>query len=519
MTMTSLLLRIGIGVLLFAGASALAVSAYGRFADRALGAASSALAPQPGATSLDRLVEPLLAQHPGESGMILVEDNLEAYALRARSARQAERSLDVMYYIWHADHSGAQLARELIAAADRGARVRLLLDDNTQRGQDRLLAALDSHPRIEVRLFNPGRNRSGYFGRGLELLLRATTLNRRMHNKAWIADNRVAIVGGRNIGDEYFDGAEQLNFMDVDLLLVGPAVAQASEVFDRFWNSHAVIPVDALAARSRDDPRLAPGYVDDGFNPAYAAALDDAVATIGQWLAAQPVHWSSRVEVITDPPEKALIHGSETVPGVLLVQPLFAALDKARDNVIVISPYFVPGAEGTRWLSDLAARIHDVSVLTNSLAASDVALVHAGYSAYRQPLLAAGVGLHELTPDHHAALAWLGSSSASLHTKAFVVDDTAGFVGSFNFDPRSTWLNTEMGVLFEDSGLARQLRTHYERALRPGESFELFLDEGRVRWRDGRTQPATIWTHDPDSSALLRAVLAVARWLPIESQL
>ena len=513
--------RVFMAVLLLAAASTLAVYAYGRFAERALGEPSRALAPQQDVTALDRFVGAQMAQHPGESALILVLDNLEAYALRARSARQAERSLDVMYYIWRADQSGRALARELLAAADRGVRVRLLLDDNSQRGQDNLLLALDSHPRIEVRLFNPGRNRSGYLGRGLELLLRATTLNHRMHNKAWVADNRIAIVGGRNIGDEYFDGAEQVNFRDADLFLAGPAVGQASVVFDRFWNSRAVIPLQALASdRGGASPRPAAADSDAVINRAYDAALDEAVATIGKWMAAQPVHWSSRVQVLTDPPEKAMAHdAADKGSGPFLMEPLFAALGKAQDSVILISPYFVPGDEGTRRLAALAARIRDVRVLTNSLAATDVALVHAGYSAYRRPLLEAGVELRELSHDQGRKRAWLGSSGASLHTKAFVVDDSAGFVGSFNFDPRSTWLNTEMGVLFQDDGLAAQLRHYYEGMLRAGESFGLFLDDGQLRWRDGRTSPETIWSHDPDSSALLRAALAVARWLPIESQL
>lgn len=474
------LLRIVMGVLLLAAGSSLAVYGYGRFAERALGAPSSALAPQEEATALDRLIGPVLAQHPGESAMILVEDNLESYALRARSARQAERSLDVMYYIWRADQSGMALARELLAAADRGARVRLLLDDNSQRGQDDLLLALDAHPHLEVRLFNPGRN----------------------------------------IGDEYFDGAEQVNFTDADLLLIGPASEQASVVFDRFWNSRAVIPVSALArdgaAEERELPHASAGQV----NRAYDEALTAAVASIGQWLAAQPVHWSSKVQVLTDPPEKALLHGSqEALRSSLLIEPLLAALGRAQDSATLISPYFVPGEAGSHWLAELAGRIRQVRVLTNSLAATDVALVHAGYSAYRRPLLEAGIELRELAPDHHQKLAWLGSSSASLHTKAFVVDDVAGFVGSFNFDPRSTWLNTEMGVLFEHPGMAAQLRNHYERTLRPGASFGLFLEEGSLRWRDARTSPETIWNHDPDSNWLLRALLAVVRWLPIESQL
>lgn len=513
--------RLLVSTVALAVCSWLALYSYGRFADRALGPPSQAFAPRADDTALDRAIAPMLAARAGESGMVLIEDNLQAYAIRARSARQAERSLDVMYYIWRADETGRQLLRDLGDAAQRGARVRMLLDDNNQRGMDDLLLALDKHPNLEVRLFNPGRNRRGYLGRGLELLLRPVSLNRRMHNKAWIADNRVAIVGGRNIGDEYFDGSEHVNFADADLLLIGPAVEQTSAVFDSYWNSRAVIPIKALASADVAAPDHRDTRIGDT-RPAgpYRRALDEAVASMDHWLSTHPAHWSANVQVITDPPEKALPHEATSDRQSLLIQKLAAAMNSVARELTIVSPYFVPGEAGSQWLIRLAERPVSVHVLTNSLAATDVALVHAGYSAYRQQLLRAGVDLRELVPDRSGhALSWLGSSSASLHTKAFVVDDRIGFVGSFNFDPRSTWLNTEMGVLFEQAELATQLHDIYGRTLEPGASFDLFLDQGKLRWRDQRNGVDIAWTHDPDSSWLLRALIAAARLLPIESQL
>lgn len=517
----ALLRKLGIAVLVFALASWGALYSYGRFAERAMGEPSHALPASADGSSLDRLLVPELAGRPGQSGMILIDDNIEAYAIRARSARSAERSLDVMYYIWKADQSGHLLARELVHAADRGVRVRLLLDDISQRGMDHLLLALHAHENLEVRLFNPGRNRSGTLGRGLELLLRASSMNRRMHNKAWIADNRIAIVGGRNVGDEYFDGAERVNFRDADLLLVGPAVEQTSEVFDQFWNSTAAIPISALAGRTKPE---VPEYVRSGDDlrrsEGYKALLESAVSSMEKWLANHQVHWSSKVKVVSDPPEKASpheVHDKAAQP--LLIETLGAWMSPVEEQLVIVSPYFVPGREGTRWLSEQSARGRSVHVLTNSLAATDVVLVHSGYAKYRRPLLQAGVHLHELTPDQDRSLSWLGSSNASLHTKAFVVDSRRGFVGSFNFDPRSTWLNTEMGVLFEQADLAQALLDLYQRKRKPGSSFELFLDDGAIRWRDQRGEAETIWTHDPDSHWLLRMTIAAAGWLPIEAQL
>ena len=215
--------------------SALALWSWGRFAAGAQGDATQALPVAADATRLDRLLQPLLDAHPPEaSGAALLDDAVQAFVARARTARAAERSLDVQYYIWRHDLTGRLLEHELMAAAERGVRVRLLIDDMGSPGRDDALLAMDAHPNLEVRLFNPARNRAGGFRRAIEMGLRFVGFNRRMHNKAWVADNRVAIVGGRNVGDEYFDASDAMNFQDADLLLLGPAVAQTSVIFDAF---------------------------------------------------------------------------------------------------------------------------------------------------------------------------------------------------------------------------------------------------------------------------------------------
>lgn len=518
----------------------------GHLAPGASGAPSQALPVVPGQTALDREIETILARHPrGMTGTLLVPDGVDAFAARALSARQAGRSLDLMYYIWHDDLTGRLLGREAWLAAQRGVRVRLLLDDINATGKDSALLALEAHPNIEVRLYNPFRNRSGA-GRAYELLQRAFSLNHRMHNKAWIADNRVAVVGGRNIGVEYFQASSESNFHDLDLVLFGPAVAQASAIFDRFWNSAAVVPLAALAT---PDAAASAGVIAairaQAQSPAARAYLDrvDASPTVRAYAAQRLApFYSDDLRIESDPPVKA----GATVREGWLVDRIAATLDGARRKALLVSPYFVPGAEGTAALSALARRGVQVGVVTNSLAANDVAAVHGGYSQYRRPLLQAGVQLYEIRAE--AAPAALpgavtnagataaaatargvpgsggtgsgAGSSASLHTKAFVVDDARGFVGSFNMDPRSATLNTEMGVFFDDPGIAAALRAEYLHLAAPALSDWTFLDrQGRVRWLDRTARPPRVLATEPGASAWQRAQARVFRWLPVESQL
>lgn len=514
------ILRIALWLLaaLVAG-SLLSLYAYGRFAERARGEEGHALAPVAGQTAIDRWVEPLLAAHPERNGLALQMDNVDAFAARALSARAAGRSLDLMYYLWHDDLSGRLLLAEALAAADRGVRVRLLLDDINAHDKDATLRIADDHPNVEVRMFNPSRNRGTGIRRAAELLTRAISLNRRMHNKAWIADNRIALVGGRNIGDEYFDAAAAVNFLDADLALVGPAVAQTSAIFDRFWNSEMVIPIAALAKRPGRDlddlrARLAHAAASDGGRAyldhvARSHGVDDALKGEGG------VCWSGEVAVVSDPADKA----TDSDPAGWLITPVVAAIDKVHADLRLMSPYFVPGEEGLAWLLRLRERGARIAVATNSLAATDVVAVHGGYAPYRHALLRAGVELYELMATGPVDAGVFGSSGASLHTKAFTVDDALGFVGSLNFDPRSINLNTEMGVLFACPDLVVALQAAFDAKTGADTSYRLWLDGEALRWEDRRSQPPRQWTREPEASAWRRGLARLAAWLPIESQL
>ena len=382
--------------LAFVGAAMLAAYSYGRFAERARGEPSYAFYGSYPQTPLDERIAALTSGKGAGSGLVMLSSNLDAFAARALSARAAHRSLDLMYYIWNDDLTGGLLMRETIAAAERGVRVRLLLDDIGVSGFDKAFLALASHPNIELRLFNPTRARENVLRRGLEMALRAFSVTRRMHNKAWIVDGRVAIVGGRNIGDEYFDAAEASNFRDLDLMAVGPVVRQTEHVFDDYWNSGLALPIGALTTRSAPAPadlqkRSQGPWSSEGARP-YIDRLRKRVS-VDSLLGPGAIHWSEQVELVSDPPEKALGERGKN----WLMEKLLPVMTSATNDLEITSPYFIPGDEGVRQLTELAQAGVSVSILTNSLSATDVAAVHGGYAPYREPLLAGGIQLFELS--------------------------------------------------------------------------------------------------------------------------
>jgi putative cardiolipin synthase len=484
---------------------------------------ASAFAPAASTTQLDQRTQAALAAHPGQSGFRLIFDGVEAFALRAMSARAAGRSLDVQYFIWHDDRTGRLLINELVSAADRGVRVRLLLDDMDARAKNFALAGLDAHPNIEVRLFNPYGSREGTAGKLVESAGNLKRINRRMHNKSWIADNQVALVGGRNIGDEYFAASGAVNFFDLDFLMAGPAVQELSRSFDEYWNAPASYPMatlspelatkqslDALLARSAE-------VLAQDLQSPYVLALKESapVARILEGTAA--LHWASHWQVLVDDPMKAFRDDGQPANSRVL-DALRAAMVESTREITLISPYFVPGKEGSSRLVAQRQSGKAVSILTNSLAATDVAAVHGGYSRYRKTLLDGGVELFELKPGAGGDVdkSWFGSSGASLHTKAALFDRKQLFVGSFNIDPRSVSLNCEQGVLVDSPELGRQLQDKYEAAT-----------GGNFAWRIGRdARGGLTWTDDsgtldsePRASFSRRLQFWLLRVLPLESQL
>lgn len=446
---------------------------------------------------------------------MLLADNREAFAARVLAARDASRTLDLMYYLWHHDQTGRMLLDEVMRAAKRGVYVRMLLDDINPGHCSSDFVRLSRHPNIELRLFNPTSIRRPGALRTLELAVRRFAMTRRMHNKAWIADDRIAIVGGRNVGDAYFDAADT-NFRDLDLLLAGPAALDAKKVFDAFWNFKASKRLDSLASGAAGGPDL----VTEPGAEAEFAGFEDALQgrrSIGEFTAASPnIIWTQSARVLSDPPDKAL--GRKTRNW--LMRDLLPLILETERSLQISSPYFIPGREGTAILGALVHRGVDVVVLTNSLAATDVAAVHGAYANYRRRLLRRGIHIYELQPySGRASMSMLGSRGASLHTKAFAVDDRLGFVGSLNFDPRSASLNTEMGVVFDDPLLVAELKKVFERERRPDTSYRVTLRRGRLQWTGERDGMVHSYRRDPEAGFGRRLLAAIVGRLPVESEL
>jgi len=473
-------------------------------------------------TELDRLIAGPEAARPGQSGFRLVGHGPEAFAIRARTALLAGRSLDVQTYIWHADVTGMYLALRALEAADRGVRVRLLIDDMDARAKNAGFAGLDAHPNIAVRMFNPFKSRTGVLSQVAELIWSFNRINHRMHNKTWIADNRIAVVGGRNLGDEYFGASDEVNFVDLDFALVGPIVRDASASFDTYWNAETTIPMHTLDPGGVTDEILerVRGVLSESSGEAetsrYAEEFrgDDAVQRLlaGDW----PMKWSETSAFVSDDPHKiSLDKGSSERSNVLTL--LVPTAENAKESVTLISPYFVPGEDGTRILVEAVQAGKRVRVLTNSLVANDVAAVHGGYSRWRHQLLAGGVEIWELKPLPGSGTqpSLLGGSGASLHTKALTVDGTTLFVGSYNIDPRSAWLNCEQGIFAESSELATRLESIFDTQCRGEHAWRVTLDAGNLRWNDGRD----VFDDEPNASTWLKLQAWVTRALRLDAQL
>lgn len=462
----------------------------------------------------------LTAAHAGQSGLALVSDNLDAFALRALTARSAARRLDLMYYYWRDDLTGGLLAREILNAADRGVSVRILIDDISTRARDNTYVAFMNHPNIQFRLFNPVMARVNPVRRRYSMIKRAINLTRRMHNKAWICDGVLAIVGGRNIGDAYFDASRESNFRDMDLVLLGPAVEQTRNLFEAYWTCAVTVRVKAVSRRKADLAavrRRLEALASIAKAEPYRNELiveRDAQSMLAEDLA---FHWTDKASVVSDPPEKA--EGEKETNW--LSRELFPVLLQARQKIEIISPYFIPGPSGVEKFVEMVDHGIDVAISTNSLAATDEITVHGAYAKYRRPLLEGGVRLYELRPENtkRRRRHLFASAGASLHTKAFTVDDRWGFVGSFNFDPRSVSLNTEMGVLFEDPRLTAELSANFARQIAPDESYRLSLDGGRLFWEERNDGVTRIWNREPKARIWLRSLAKIIGWLPIEWQL
>ena len=496
-----------------------------------------------GDTPIGRFAATASAAHPGLSGIHLLSDPHDAFAARVALIRAAIRCLDVQYYIWHGDVTGTLMIEELRAAADRGVRVRLLLDDNGVAGLDAVLAALDDHPHVEVRLYNPFVLRRpklvGY-------LADFARLNRRMHNKSLTADSRATVIGGRNIGDEYFGATGGAFFADLDILAIGPVVADVSDDFDRYWSSPSAYPAErllppveatelaAILGRQRTAER-------DATARKYRAAVERAGFQEKLESGQLPCDWAP-TKLVSDDPAKTV--GRAARNGLLAAR-LMETIGAPRVGLFLVSAYFVPGRTGVDVFGGMSGAGVDIRVVTNSFESTDVWIVHAGYAKRRKALLRSGVRLFEMrraredetrAPNRKllgigsgSGLSGSGSGSGSggdghvlrgsasmLHAKTFVADDERVFVGSFNFDQRSLELNTELGFVVESPDLAAFMRGQLETAVAES-TYELVLTgSGEINWLERRDGTTFAHRREPSTSLAQRVGIGILSRLPIE---
>jgi putative cardiolipin synthase len=456
------------------------------------------------------------------SAFRLLPSGIEAFVARAVLIETAQRTLDLQYYIFNRDKTGSLITDRLIAAADRGVQIRVLLDDwGTLDKHDESVADLDAHPNIAVRLFNPYTHRSR-FRRLLELLTDFSRVNRRMHNKLFIADGSATIIGGRNIGDEYFSAGE-LDFQDVDVLATGAIARESSASFETYWNSRFAIPITQLGTFAPDPTTFPAKRLDlrqrcDLLHDSdYVRGLADSSLAQELRAGALRVHWAE-ARVIADPPEKLAVPAGTENDGFLGAQ-LSSHASATRSDLLIVSPYFVPGKRGVRYLGGRERDGVEVRVLTNSLAATDVWLVHAGYMKYRRPLLREGVQLFELRPEAagakraRSAKAFPGASRASLHGKTMVFDRRSVFIGSMNLDPRSLQQNTEVGVLVSSPDLSQEVAALFDRWSSQELAYEVTRGaNGGLRWTGG-------FTDEPRAGFWRRLAVKLCSHLPIDSLL
>ena len=471
------------------------------------------------ATRLGLAIAKQLVNPPDQSGIHPLGNPREAFAARMLLIRAAERTLDVQYYIWNGDVTGTLLLNALSEAAARGVRVRLLLDDTGTVGLDAELAALSAQPNCEVRLFNPFLPRKAKW---LGYLTNFKRANRRMHNKCFTADNSATIIGGRNVGDEYFGATAGILKQDLDVLALGPVVRNVSADFDRYWASQSAFPIDQLLSTKQDkNTNTRATSKQDPANNAqrepYLQAVRNTTFVRDLLAGSLPLEWA-KTRMISDDPAKGI--GQAATEDLLIFQ-LDEVLGHPQRSIVLVSPYFVPTRDGVNAFVAMTRRGITVRILTNALEATDVLPVHAGYAKYRKELLRAGIELYEmrrLSPlaEQHKSVGPFGSSASSLHAKTIAVDHERVFIGSFNFDPRSMHLNTELGFVIESPVLAKQTEDEFTNRT-PTTAYAVKLNKrGKLNWIEQRGEEEIRHSKEPGATRGKRIALRILTVLPIE---
>ena len=480
-------------------------------------------------TRLGKTIQAEKPAHSNQSGFLLLGNGLDAFVARALLAQSAERSIDTQYYMIHNDTVGGLFIDQLYKAADRGVRVRLIIDDIDQGGRDFGAAVFDSHPNVEVRIFNPfGRNT----GRTVQFITGFGKQTRRGHNKSFTVDSQATILGGRNIGDEYFEDDPELAFIDLDVLAIGPVARDVSTSFDQYWNSELSYPISVLVEKLPTPEEIEQrinefdDFIKKQADTEYMRNLRNSNLANRFRQDRLVYHWGDG-HVVADDPQK-LTHDTDDTQYHLSEQ-LKPYLADIKKELIIFTPYFVPGKSGMAVFKALREEGVRVKILTNSLSSTDVGLVHAGYSKYRKGLLRMGVELYELNKNltkkgrKEMKEGSVGHSKSSLHAKSFVFDRERVFIGSFNLDAQSRIQNTEIGVVFESSDIANRMAEGFDQKINQA-AFRLELktyENGseKILWHGLVDGEQSVFKVDPYTGFWKRFGIGFLRVLPIESLL
>jgi cardiolipin synthase C len=503
--------------------------------------ASAALA-HPEETRLGGQFASAAREHGGTSGFRIITVGIDGFLTRVQMIDAAERTLDLQYFIFRGDETGRLLTEAVLRAADRGVRVRVLIDDGDTLAGDEQIIALDAHPAIEIRIFNPFAYRGhGRLRRNGEFLFNVSRLDYRMHNKLLVVDNAVALVGGRNVGNQYFQMDPESQFADDDVFAAGPIAAQLSATFDEYWNSRLAIPAEALGRQKRTAAALAvhreqaserPGQRVEplkGSGVDYVKRIATGEPYAGMISGQLPLVWA-HAQVVSDSPDKKHVENG-ALAGRLMTRPVGDAASAVQSELLMVTPFYVPADEEVQLLKDLRQRNVRVRILTNSLESAPELVAQSGYMHYRVPLLEDGVELYEIRSllgnargsGQTAMLSRYGNYA--LHAKLFVFDRQKLFIGSMNFDQRSKRLNTEVGLIIDSPELARQTAVRFEAMAQPENSYVLELSPGsagsrpHLVWHTQEDGKAVEYVREPARSRWQRLKVRLLSLLPLAGEL
>ena len=475
-------------------------------------------------TGIGKMFEKEAAKHPGKSGFDIIRYGREGFTGRIAMTEMAEKSLDLQYYVWEPDATGRLLAFHVLKAADRGVKVRVLLDDIGLEGRDTMIASLDAHPNIEIRIFNPFSNRTSH---GLNFIYDFDRVNHRMHNKTFLMDNSLVIIGGRNIGNHYFGVDDHMNFRDLDIYAAGPVVREVSDVYDYFWNGEWSVPMKALADKTYTQEDMKNARVRLSQNIAkdhYPYPLTNDVNKIRSQMKTirNKLIWAPGEFIWDDPKQMKL--SKDKQQGTMLDK-LHKKGTTLKKSLTIESPYFISGVGGTAVLKSLVKKGIKVRVLTNSHSSNDVQAAFAGYEVYRKELVEGGIEMHELRPDAGGnkiinQKTDLAKVHSGLHAKAIVFDAEAVFIGSFNLDPRSSAINTEGGLYVKSPKLAKKVLDYMNVGVKPENSYRVILDKnGDLNWVEVTDGKQKVYHEDPHMSGWDKFKVGFIQAMPIEDQL